>query len=370
MAVIIFDCPACGQKMKAPEAHAGKTVKCPHRACAARVNVPDVDPDLAEIIPIDEEIETASITNEVTEGPDPPKKKEVLRTIWTWFVVAWGWIMLACFFVLILSQLEYFLSPQYRNFWADVQAHYLKLPSAKKIEEFTALYGEKAAEDYVEEETDTVMIVAILPSEQASITAALIAALNSEDGAIGIAGTLFFILVFAYFPAMYAIKRTQLRNLRRARMNEPCREACKAYFGTNKQNRILAFSIGILPTLFLSWLNAVTTVTPAFEAKGVHTIDLTISFFFLGYFSGIWLRIIATCIDTLFLRRGINPHMTLVDDLIACVIMVPIIWLVFQNNFLAVLTMVVAAFSDAIFLKWKAHRELKTERETKMATNL
>ena len=40
-----FFCPSCGQKLKAEEEHAGRTVDCPH--CGVEFRVPQPEPDLS-----------------------------------------------------------------------------------------------------------------------------------------------------------------------------------------------------------------------------------------------------------------------------------------------------------------------------------
>ena len=265
-----------------------------------------------------------------------------------------GVVFLSSLITILVSETRLFTDPKYEGFWNDVEAYHLKRDGWKTPEELARRYGAAAVVKYV---ASPGLHAAYVPSENGAITNMIgyvISQKQKRDGSL-IFGCV-FLLIVAYLPIVIAARQTQ-RFLARCLFSGPrSRVACDNYYAAIDKHWIRAAIVAFVLTLILSFLNALGRLSPELSEKGVTIIDLAGAMLVLAYVGGLWMRLLLYIVDLGFLGAGSNPHLSLWDEVIAVIVMTPVLWLVYQNSWLTIVTTAAAGLASGFLVKWSIRR--------------
>src|SRR6185437_13994028 len=110
--------------------------------------------------------------------------------------------------------------------------------------------------------------------------------------------------------------------------------------------------------LGLSIVNAWTKLTPELTQAGITFLDLTFVQLMLAYFGGLWIRIVSYVVDAAFLAVGVNPHLSLWDDIITLMAISPVLWGIYHNSMLTIASNVAIGITEGLFVKWSCAKSL------------
>ncbi|MBI3407762.1 MAG: hypothetical protein HY040_05325 [Planctomycetes bacterium] len=264
-----------------------------------------------------------------------------------------GFFFLIGMIILLIERTPMFLDPKFAGFWHDVEAYHLDLDDKKTLGELTREYGNYAVTYYVLEPGHTMVY---LPSEQAAFMN-LLSHMISEKARKGksFASEAGFGLLTFMSVAMV------LRLLQRAVSWLACRSQAaqnmrRRYFDTIAKHRLRWVAAVFAMTLIFCWLLAESMMSVPLERKGMTVIDLTFALVVLAYFGGFWTYLVVQLIDSLFLMFAVDPHRSCWDQLLAILIMAPILSLVYQNSWTTILATAFTALASDLLMKWSLMR--------------
>ncbi len=286
-----------------------------------------------------------------------PDSARVLLVVGKGVFLFVGVVVAIVLFEALLSSLDLFLDPKYKSFWADVDAYHANPRARKSDAEYIRQYGFEPVSHYM---LNADVSGAYLPSEEvakASVKWYVITQKGNGGTAPIVSGFLFAILVVCA-PVAFTARQVQRLVARAVSLTSRSAEVRKAYFAKLTGAGAFWSTIGAFAVaLVMAAINSSRTITPEDEARGLTVPDFAGALLFLGYTSGLWMRLVSHVVDVGFIALGRNPHKSIWDNVITLAVTAPVLILVFNNSWLAVLTGAVTGLATAVFAKWGGTRQ-------------
>jgi hypothetical protein len=275
----------------------------------------------------------------------------------------------------LVSDTQLFLDPKYKSFWADVEAYHSD-PNARKTDvEYIRQYGFNYTNNYM---INPGAGAAFLPSEEAakpSVKWYIITQKQRDNSRTRandypvIAGFIFVIVVL-YLPVAYTARQVQRVVAVAVSWTSRARKARKAYFAKYSGERFFWVAIGaFVVALVLSVINSARTISPEDQARGLTVLDLAGALLYIGYFSGLWVRLVSHVIDVGFIAFGYNPHKSIWDNVLTLVVTAPVLLFVYNNSWLTVLTGAITGLATELYATWSVARQEAQKRGAEPVPN-
>lgn len=243
-----------------------------------------------------------------------------------------------------LTETPLFIDPKYAEFWTDAEAYHLNLASRKSRDELVQKYDGYVVRFYIEQPQ---LKAAMLPSEDAAYVNMLIVLISKRTSVLE--WTLH--LLFVYVPLAFGGYFAQRFVTEKICWTQRAARARAEYYQRLDEKGRKAMVLSFLVTLCLAFVNAMTKITPALDGQGVTLIDLTCGMLFLAYIGGLYMKIVSYAVDAGLLVVGINPHYSYWDEIVAMAVVCPVLYLLFNNSWITILSTVSGGLGAGLLVK-------------------
>lgn len=269
-----------------------------------------------------------------------------------------GPVMAIVLFTQVLSDTHLFLNPKYKSFWIDVEEYHSNPNERKAEREYVSRYGFDPVSRYM---MNPGASAAYLPSEEVAKTSvkwSIVYEKKRNNYGSGLIATGFlFVLVVGYLPIAYAARQVQRVLARMVCFTSKAAEVRTEYFAKFSGAGAFWSTVGAFTlALVMAVINSVRTISPEDQIKGVTVLDLAGALLFVGYFSGLWVRLVSQAVAIGFIAFGRNPHKSIWDNVITLAVTAPVLLFIYNNSWLAVLTASITGLAGELFAKWSAAR--------------
>jgi hypothetical protein len=93
-------------------------------------------------------------------------------------------------------------------------------------------------------------------------------------------------------------------------------------------------------------------------------MSLTGVMVFIAYFGGLFMKLVSYIVDAGFLVCGFNPHFFVWDELISIVAVTPVLYFLYHNSWLTIVSGAAAGLGSGLLTKWLIFRRERRKSAT------